>query len=273
MWKIFRSLARMLLLSIIIVSLLLTVFGLSILVHLSRERRQQLAARIMQAHLKAMVWVAGLRIHLYGPLPKAGQSFLLLSNHVSYWDILALGSLFPLGFMAKDCIASWPILGTITSLCNTIYVNRDDVAMRVRSLRTLQNNIRSLPYCVFPEATTTAALAPELALWHRGNIAVLRDPGVQVWLAGLHYQQQREQAWIADAALLPHLFQAMQAPRIELIIQLQALAVDQAMSLADASLAALWQTTQLCHKAQENRGAIAEAGSTRLCQSSDSAVR
>jgi 1-acyl-sn-glycerol-3-phosphate acyltransferase len=220
-----------------------------------------------------MVWVSGLRIHLYGPLPKAGQSFLLLSNHVSYWDILALGSLFPLGFMAKDRIASWPILGTITSLCNTIYVNRDDVAMRVGSLRTLQKNIRSLPYCVFPEATTTAALAPEAKLWHRGNIAVLRDPGVRVWLAGLHYKQQKEQAWIADDALLPHLFQAMQAPSIELIIQLQALAVDQALPLADASLAALWQMTQLCHKAQEKGEAIAKSCSLSLYKNTDSAVR
>jgi len=272
MWKIFRSLRRMLLLFMIILSLLLAVSVLSLVVRPTRARRQRLAAQIMQGHLKAMVWVSGLRIHLHGPRPKPGQSFLLLSNHVSYWDILALGSLFPLGFMAKDCIASWPILGTVTSLCNTIYVNRDDVALRVSSLRTLQKNILSLPYCIFPEATTTAALAPKLALWHRGNIAVLRDPGVKVWLAGLHYEQQKEQAWIADDALLPHLFQAMQAPSIELMIHLQPLAAEQDLPLRDASLASWRQTTKLCHKAQENWETKPQPGSVRLCKNSNSAV-
>lgn len=272
MRKNLRSIQRMLLLFLIILGLLVAILLLPGIISRSPRRRQKLAARIMQWHLKAMTKACGLRIHLRGELPKPGETFLLLSNHVSYWDILALGALFPLGFIAKDSIASWPILGTVTSLCNTIYVNRENVFMRCRTLRILQKKIQDLPYCVFPEGTTTASASPKLALWHRGNIAVVRQPGVPVWLAGLHYGKHEEQAWIDDDALLPHLFKVMKSPHIDLMIQLQPLVVDPKTPLRHVSMEAWRQTAKLCQKAKEEMQTLPASTSIHLCKAPDSAV-
>lgn len=267
-----RALGRIVLLLLVILCLLATVLLLALIRRPDTPSRKLRVARVMQGHLKAMSWVCGLRVHVLGPRPPAGEPFLLLSNHVSYWDILALGSLFPLGFMAKDCIAAWPLLGTVTRLCNTIFVNREIVRARWRSLRSLQTEIRDLSYCVFPEGTTTAALAPKLSHWRRGNIAVLREPGAPVWLAGLHYEKHTEQAWIDDDALLPHLFRVMKAPRIGLTIQLQPFIMDPGVSLSQAAVSAWKQTTSLCQKAQHNWKSSPATRSVQLCKQEDSAV-
>ncbi len=272
MLKNFRAVARMVLLFLVILNLLMTVLLMALIQRSRTAQRRKRVARVMQSHLKAMCRVAGLQIHVTGTKPPEGQNFLLLSNHVSYWDILALGSLFPLGFMAKDCIAAWPVLGTVTRLCNTIFVNRDQVLARWRSLRSLQKEIQDLSYCVFPEGTTTAAVAPKLSHWRRGNIAVVRDPGALVWLAGLHYVKQSEQAWIDDDALLPHLFRVLKAPRIDLMIRMQRLELNPEVTLSQAAQEAWQETVRLCKKAQQDWAGGSAFSGLRLCENKESAV-
>jgi 1-acyl-sn-glycerol-3-phosphate acyltransferase len=264
-----RASIRLILLACVIISLLGTVLALAVWPCAQRSRREKRVAKLMQRHLGRMGRVAGLRIRVAGPLPPADRPFLLLSNHVSYWDILALGSLFPLGFMAKDCVGRWPVLGTVTRLCNTIFVDRGCVRGRWRALRTLQRKVQELPYCVFPEGTTTGSVAPRFAHWRRGNIAVLRDPGAEVWLAGLHYQKHKLEAWVDDDALLPHLFNRLKEPSILLTIQFKAFCPGD-IPLAQAATEAWHQTVLLCEKAA---GTQTDAPRLRaLTQSEDSAV-
>jgi 1-acyl-sn-glycerol-3-phosphate acyltransferase len=267
----FRAFLRLVLLFLVIICLLGTVLVTGIF----RERTAQLKrriARVMQAHLRFMAKLCGLKIQVHGPRPEPGRPFLLLGNHVSYWDIIALGSLFPLGFMAKDDIAGWPLLGTVIRLCNTIFVKRDHALGRWQALRTLQSSLYDLPYCVFPEGTTSAAVEPRLAQWRRGNIAVLKEPAVEVWLAGLNYRDHKEQAWIDDDALLPHLFEALKASSIELSIHLQPLTWEPRESLSRAAVSAWRQTAGLCQKAQFDWSSSAGSDVMPLCKSQDSAV-
>ncbi len=66
----------------------------------------------------------GVRVHESGTPPRSGEPALVLSNHVSWLDILALGSLRPLSFIAKAEIEGWPIIGTFARLQRTIFVDR-----------------------------------------------------------------------------------------------------------------------------------------------------
>lgn len=272
MRKTLRALIRLVLLGLVILSLLGAVLVIARFSWGPASRRKKRVAAVMQAHLRAMCLCAGLKVEVHGARPSNERPFLLLSNHVSYWDILALGSLFPLGFMAKDCIESWPVLGTVTRLCNTVFVNRDNVWERYRSLRRLQNQIQDLSYCVFPEGTTTAALAPRLELWYRGNVAVRREPGVPLWLAGLHYEKHVEEAWIDDDELLPHLFNRLKEPSIRLIVYIEPLELDRDAPLSEAARAAWKGTVGLCQKAQDHGDSAASIRSVRLCKVNDSAA-
>lgn len=48
----------------------------------------------------------------------------MLSNHVSWLDIIVLGSLRPLSFVAKSEIAGWPVVGTLARLQRTVFIDR-----------------------------------------------------------------------------------------------------------------------------------------------------
>src|SRR5450756_334673 len=57
-----------------------------------------------------------------GPLPKNG---LLVSNHLSYLDILVIGAITPVVFVSKSDGRNWPVIGWLTALAGTVYIVRE----------------------------------------------------------------------------------------------------------------------------------------------------
>jgi len=49
---------------------------------------------------------------------------MIVSNHLSYLDILAYSALVPCVFVAKKEVASWPVLGLFARMAGTIFVDR-----------------------------------------------------------------------------------------------------------------------------------------------------
>ena len=80
-------------------------------------------------------------------------SFILASNHASYFDPPALGCKLPrnLHYFARDTLFFWP-LGLLIRSLNSIPVNRSqlDIATLKRVLKVLQSGD---PLLVFPEGT------------------------------------------------------------------------------------------------------------------------
>jgi len=65
----------------------------------------------------------GLKVTVLGR-PEQNRPALLVSNHISWTDILAIGSVANLTFVAKSDISKWPVVGFLASLQKTIYVDR-----------------------------------------------------------------------------------------------------------------------------------------------------
>lgn len=66
----------------------------------------------------------GLRVEVIGA-PSQGRPTLLVSNHISWMDIIAVGSVADVTFVAKSEIARWPFVGLMASLQRTIFVDRN----------------------------------------------------------------------------------------------------------------------------------------------------
>ena len=66
--------------------------------------------------------IIGLQVQSVGPIPSGG---LLISNHLSYVDIIVLVSLAPAMFVAKSDIKGWPVIGWLTRLAGTIFIDRE----------------------------------------------------------------------------------------------------------------------------------------------------
>ena len=57
-----------------------------------------------------------------GQMERGG--YVIIANHVSYVDGIVLGSIFPILFVSKREVRSWPIVGQWNLLCGSIFINR-----------------------------------------------------------------------------------------------------------------------------------------------------
>jgi lyso-ornithine lipid O-acyltransferase len=79
---------------------------------------------------------------------------VLMCNHVSYLDILVLGSVFPCRFVSKDDVQKWPVIGFYATSYQTIFVSRKKMDIR-KGLNQLSQALREKAQVVlFPEGTT-----------------------------------------------------------------------------------------------------------------------
>src|SRR3954451_9933009 len=73
---------------------------------------------------RILVKAIGLRIHAHGSLIEK-RPLLVACNHVSWTDIMVLGSLVDVTFIAKADLAGWPVFGFLAGLQRTLFVERE----------------------------------------------------------------------------------------------------------------------------------------------------
>ncbi len=72
--------------------------------------------RVLRAILRIKVRVVG--------EPVRGRAALYVSNHVSWVDIVVIGSLSPVCFVAKSEVRKWPLVGVTARMQRTVFVDR-----------------------------------------------------------------------------------------------------------------------------------------------------
>ncbi|KAF2989413.1 1-acyl-sn-glycerol-3-phosphate acyltransferase [Methylocystis sp. MJC1] len=179
---------------------------------IARRRGWAIQHKIQTSFCRLMCAVIGIRVTPAGALPASSPRFVV-SNHVSWTDIIALASLYPLVFLAKSEVAGWPVLGFLARLQGTVFVprgSRKDIPAVNAALCGVLREGRDL--VVFPEGTSSdgadalpfkpahfdalqgydgaAALAPAAILYTEGARPV--DVG-----------------WYGDMTFLPHLWSLM----------------------------------------------------------------
>ena len=70
-----------------------------------------------------LAWVLGLKIVTHGA-QNAARPQLVVSNHISYLDIIALGAAAEGAFVAKSEIAKWPVVGLMARAGRSVFVDR-----------------------------------------------------------------------------------------------------------------------------------------------------
>ncbi|WP_339799760.1 lysophospholipid acyltransferase family protein [uncultured Marinobacter sp.] len=113
-------------------------------------------AAIAQSCFRAYVRCLGLRVTVSGQ-QQAGPA-LYLSNHISWTDIPVLGSLWPLRFLSKAEVASWPVIGWLSRQAGTLYIRRGggEAAAKRQDIAAALRDGESV--LIFPEGTTSSGL-------------------------------------------------------------------------------------------------------------------
>jgi 1-acyl-sn-glycerol-3-phosphate acyltransferase len=140
-----------------------------------------------------------------GTIPKKG---LLVSNHLSYLDILVIGALTPSVFVSKSEVRNWPVIGWLTALAGTIFIVRD----RRTHVGAVNKEIQSaladgLLVVVFPEGTSTNA--DEVLPFRSSLLEPVAAGGDEISVGYLHYEldggdARTEVCYWGDHTFFPH---------------------------------------------------------------------
>jgi lyso-ornithine lipid O-acyltransferase len=119
-----------------------------------------------------------------GPAPVRG---LLISNHLSYLDILVLSSLTPAVFVSKHDVKYWPVFGQFAVLGGTVFVDRTRRFQvgRVNDEITTALNQGAL-VVLFPEGTSSNGQT--LLPFKSSLLEPATDPSWPLAIGWIHYE-------------------------------------------------------------------------------------
>ncbi|GAA2347824.1 lysophospholipid acyltransferase family protein [Saccharopolyspora halophila] len=102
---------------------------------------------------RMLLWALGVRLIVEGRIASGGA--LVVCNHVSWLDVVAMQVLAPMRLLAKVEVRSWPLLGVLAGRIGTVYIDRDRLSALPSAVRTIADELRAGAVIgAFPEGTT-----------------------------------------------------------------------------------------------------------------------
>lgn len=146
----------------------------------TREERADWLHRFCARALRGM----GIGMEVEGNFPARGA---MISNHLSYLDIVVYAALHPCVFVSKAEIEGWPVVGWMTTMSGTVYVARGHGGSAMRARKGMQAALDAgLPVVFFPEGTTSNGTG--LLKFHSGLLGQVLEGGARVTAASLRYE-------------------------------------------------------------------------------------
>ena len=193
-----------------------------------------LARRIPVVFHRLALWALNIRVHASGTPPRDAPS-LVLANHCSWLDILVLGSLRPLSFVAKSEVEGWPGIGFLAKMQRTIFIDRENrratggvAALMARRLGrgelivlfaegTTSDGNRVLPFRASLVGAARMALMDhslERIALQPLTIAYIRRNGLPV-----SRRERPEICWYGDMDLAPHLLGVLKGGPVDVLVE------------------------------------------------------
>jgi 1-acyl-sn-glycerol-3-phosphate acyltransferase len=146
----------------------------------------RLGAVACRAWGRAMCSILAVERDVLGDVPEDGV-FLVAANHLSYVDILVLGSLYPSVFLAKREIATWPVFGWIARGAGTLFVDRDQPKDVVRAGREMSDRLaKGVPLTIFPEGRSSPGV--EILPFQPALLEPAARAGVRCFAVSISYE-------------------------------------------------------------------------------------
>ncbi|MCZ6727290.1 MAG: lysophospholipid acyltransferase family protein [Acidobacteria bacterium] len=174
---------------------------------------------IFRTWSSTLLRVLGIRVTVSGPPP--ANPFYLVSNHLSYLDVVILASRLKAVFVAKSEVSGWPVLGPICRSMDTIFIDR---AARRDITRVLDATSEALArgdgVVLFPEGTSTPGA--EVLPFQASLLATPARLGQPVNFASVSYSTPPGEppahlavCWWGDMAFPDHFWTLLGLSRID----------------------------------------------------------
>ena len=156
---------------------------------------------------------------------------LFVSNHSSYIDITALGSVIPGSFVAKTEVANWPLYGWLAKLQRTVFVDRKRHTSHVQRDQLQERLKIGGNLILFPEGTSndgnrvlpfrSALLSVAESAGADSDLVIQPVSIAYVGLNGIPMGHGLRPlvAWYGDMTLGPHLWQFSRLGKITVVVE------------------------------------------------------
>jgi len=162
----------------------------------------------------------GVRVHVKGALARE-RPLLIAANHISWTDIMVLGSFADVKFIARADMEGWPLIGMLSKLQRTVFIERERKRTSGDQASEIAGRMaRGDAMVLFAEGSTgdgNRVLPFKSTLFGAASMAIAEGAAEQVFIQPVAIAYTRLHgvpmgrrhrpiaAWIGDQDLMPHL--------------------------------------------------------------------
>jgi lyso-ornithine lipid O-acyltransferase len=164
----------------------------------------------LQACSRSVLRSLGVDVRVQGTPPARG---LVVSNHLSYLDILVISATVPCFFVSKLEVARWPYFGWAARTAGTIFLDRASRSSAAAVAGEISVRL-ALPILVllFPEGTSTDGA--QVLRFHPRLMEPATHSGAPITSVAIRYVlaggvQERELCWFGDVGFVSHLWKVL----------------------------------------------------------------
>lgn len=175
-----------------------------------------------------MLAILDIRLEVQGTARPGAK--LIVANHVSWLDIVAINAVVPARFVSKAEVATWPLVGRMVTAAGTLYLQRERRRDAVRVLGLMAQALREgHTVAVFPEGTT--ANGHQLLPFHANMLQAAIDVAAPVQPVALNYSEPGQPissavAFVGDTTLAQSLWRVITARGLTVHLSILPLQVD-----------------------------------------------
>jgi 1-acyl-sn-glycerol-3-phosphate acyltransferase len=217
-WVRFRRRVRTVVRMTALVAVLLAGVPLAVVAPLLGPRA---VGRMQAAWCGRLLAAAGVTVVVTGPRPAAGS--LVVANHVSWLDVLALNRITPVRMLAKVEVRSWPLIGAMAARVGTVFLERDRLRALPAAVAAVADALRA-GGCVGVFAEGTTRCGRDLGPFRPAAFQAALDAGAPVVPVALSYADvdgtvDATAAFVGDDDLLSSLLRVAAARRTVLTVR------------------------------------------------------
>ena len=189
----------------------------------AKSSRRRARAVWLQSLNRRVLRIFKTEIQTTGTIPSSG---LLVSNHLSYLDILVISTLTPAIFVAKREVKSWPVMGLLAQLGGSVFIDRQrrtHVGEVNDEIETALND--GALVVIFPEGTSSdgqtilpfksSLLEPATRLQHPLTVSCLQ-------YALADGDASAEVCYWGDVVFLPHMINLLSKRSVRVTVRFAA---------------------------------------------------
>ncbi|MDA0985982.1 MAG: lysophospholipid acyltransferase family protein [Bacteroidetes bacterium] len=123
----------------------------------SATSKRKYISIVSQSWAMGICWIMNIKLKVEGKNNiNPDEAYLIVSNHLSYFDVCLIGSIIPTQFVGKREVIRWPIFGWLALIGGVIFIDRSKITHGVSRAKIVAKSlIDGNSVSFFPEGTTT----------------------------------------------------------------------------------------------------------------------